>query len=182
MAIRLGLVIGMWCVAPLGAFAQSSSPRVERLDSLILERTWCLGTCPAYRLAIHSNGLVRFQSRNRDDSGRTESDSGGARALTRLAREVARVGFFDLPAIEDGKAPYCRTIMTDAPSISVAVFGSSRGRVLSYYTGCMGEGATARATRSAIARLERLADSVDAIAGASRWIRPAPCCSPSRDR
>ena len=177
MAIRLRLIIGLSCVASLGVLAQSSSSaRVERLDSLILERTGCLGPCPAYRLAIHSSGLVRFQSRNPDDAGRTASDSGGARALARLAREVARVHFLDLPAIEVGKAPFCPMIMTDASTISVAIFGPSVSRGRRYYEGCKGEASHRRATRSALARLGSLADSVDAIAGASRWIRPGSCC------
>lgn len=177
MAIQLRLLIGLWCVGPVGVLAQPSpSARIERLDSLILERTGCLGACPAYRLAIHSSGLVIFQSRNRDDAGRAASDSGGARVLVPLAREIARAQFFDLPAIEVGKAPFCRTIMTDVPSISVAVFGASRSRVLTYNTGCEGEGSNRRATRSAMARLGNLADSIDAIAGASRWIRPSRCC------
>ena len=105
MAIRLRCLVGLWCVVPLGVLAQSSPVRVERLDSLILERTGCLGTCPAYQLTIGSSGLVRFQSRNRDDAGRAASDTGGARVLKRLAREVARVQYFDLPAIEVGKLP-----------------------------------------------------------------------------
>src|SRR5438105_1996984 len=176
MAIRLRCLVELWCVFPLGVLAQSSPVRVERLDSLILERTGCLGTCPAYQLTIGSSGLVRFQSRNRDDAGRAASDTGGARMLARLAREVARVQFFDLPAIEVGKAPFCRTAMTDAPSTSVSVFGASRSRILTYYSGCEGEGSGRRATRSALARLANLADSIDAIAGASRWIRPSPCC------
>jgi hypothetical protein len=147
--------------------------RVERLDSLILERTACLGTCPAYQLAIYANGLVRFQSRNRDDVGRTESDSGGAQALARLAREVSRVQFFDLPAIAIGKAPLCRVVATDSPTISVAVHGASRSKVVRYYTGCQGDASYDRATESALDRIGSLADSIDAVTRASRWIRPA---------
>lgn len=176
MPIRHRLLIGVWCLTPLSVHAQVSSRHVERVDSLILERTACLGTCPAYRLAAHSSGLVRFESRNRDAAGHTEMDSVGARAFARMVREISRVKFFDLPAIEVGKAPYCRVVMTDAPSISVAVFGSSKSRVLRYDTGCQGEGSHRRTTRSAIMRLGNLADSLDAITRATRWIRPSPCC------
>jgi hypothetical protein len=167
----------LWSVVPAGLLAQSSSPTpAPRVDSLILERTWCLGTCPAYRLAIHSSGIIRFESRNKNDAGRTESDTGGAKALAAVARELTRVRFFDLPTMEIGKAPLCRVIETDTPSISVSVFGEPTNRVVSYYMGCKGDGSRRTTTKSALARLRSLADSIDALTGASRWIRPAPCC------
>lgn len=175
--MRIGFLFALCCVSPAAAAAQSSSlARAEPLDSLILERTSCLGTCPAYRLTIQSTGRVIFQSHNRDEAGRSASDTGGARVLAGVAREIARVRFFELPAMEVGKAPFCRTIRTDAPSISVSVFGPSRNKVLAYYTGCLGDDSSRPVTRSALARLRSLADSIDAIAGATRWIRPSSCC------
>src|ERR687888_360851 len=40
------------------------------VDSIVLERTACFGTCPAYRLRISAAGAVHFTSRNFGDSGR----------------------------------------------------------------------------------------------------------------
>jgi hypothetical protein len=177
MILRRVLALGLSCTALLRVEAQSSlSGRIQRVDSVVVERTSCLGTCPAYRLTIHSSGLIRFESRNRNDAGRVETDSGGARALTHLVEEVSRVHFFDLPVIEFGKAPYCRVVATDHPSLSVGVFGVPESRTVNYYEGCGGAATNRNVVRDAMSRLRALADSVDAAAGASRWIRPGSCC------
>lgn len=151
--------------------------RLERqqpvaLDSLVLERTPCFGTCPAYRLSIRANGAVQFVSRNRADSGRTASQSIGPMGVRRLELVLASQQFTQLPEIRMGERPYCRAVATDAPTITLTMFQTAGPFARSYYTGCGGESAGDTVTWGFIRRLRTIADSVDAIAAGKDWIRP----------
>ena len=143
------------------------------LDSIVLERTSCLGTCPAYRLSVRADGFVRFVSRNQADNGRTESQRRGRDVMRRIERELERAHFSTLPEMRMGRLPYCRTVMSDSPTITLSTFSSRDTRTVSYYTGCVGEGMQDTMPRQFIRRLRVLADSIDSIAAGKGWIRPA---------
>lgn len=163
------------CSASLGA---QSSDRDAKLavDSVVLQRTGCLGSCPAYRMSVRADGFVWFVSHNRDDRGRVESRTRGPDIMRSIEGELERAQFETLPEITMGRAPYCRVVATDTPTITVSVFRATEVRSLSYYTGCIGESAQDTTARPIIRRLRALGDSIDAIAGGEGWIRPAPCC------
>lgn len=157
--------------APPARPAQSDSG--VAVDSIVLGRTGCLGTCPAYRLSVRADGFVRFESHNRGEEGRTESAARGRDMVRRIERELERTQFSDLPAITMGRLPYCRIVATDAPSITLSVYGPREARSVSYYLGCIGESVQDTIPRSYLRRLRALADSVDSIAAGQGWIRPA---------
>jgi hypothetical protein len=147
-------------------------PQSVAFDSLVLERTPCFGTCPAYRLRVGANGEVQFVSRNRADSGRTASQSIGPTGVSRLEQILTAQQFTQLPVMRMGEGPYCRLVSTDAPSIIVSVFRASGQLARNYYTGCSGESIADTVSRGFIRRLRTIADSVDAIAAGKDWIRP----------
>src|SRR5207249_8238882 len=73
------IMIGLLSVS-LGSPAngQRSDPRSDPIytaDSVVLERTPCYGTCPAYRLSVSRSGMIHFESRNRGEEGRREQAS-----------------------------------------------------------------------------------------------------------
>lgn len=155
--------------------AQSAgSDATAPVDSVMLRRTGCLGTCPAYRLSVRADGGVRFVSHNAGDNGRTESHKRGRGVMRRIERELERAGFSTLPDMRMGRMPYCRIVATDSPTITISVFRSRDTRSVSYYTGCAGEGVQDTLARVFIGRLRVLADSIDSIAAGKGWIRPAP--------
>jgi hypothetical protein len=143
------------------------------VDSVVLERTRCFGTCPAYRLSVRANGFVTFASRNPGDEGRTESLAREPDIVRRIERELDRAQFAQLPAMTLGEPPYCRIAATDAPIITVSAFGSRDTRSVSYYTGCRGDSVQDTLPQHFIRRLRVLADSIDSIAAGPGWIRPA---------
>ncbi len=164
------------CSAALLAQAPSEDGRVA-LDSVVLQRTRCLGACPAYSMSVRGDGFVRFVSHNREDRGRVESHTRSPEIMRRIEGELERAQFQTLPEITMGRAPYCRIVATDAPTITVSVFRSTDVRSLSYYTGCMGESAQDTSARSMIRRLRALGDSIDVIAAGDGWSltkRPIP--------
>lgn len=169
--------MSMLFVATSAASAQSGTRNVTvAVDSVVLVRTSCLGTCPAYHLSVRNDGFVWFLSRNRGDEGRVESHTRGPDVMRRIERELERSRFASLPIITMGQAPYCRVAASDAPTITINEFRSSAIRSVSYYTGCMGETPQDTLAQAFIRRLRVLADSIDSIAAGQGWIRPAKCC------
>jgi hypothetical protein len=144
-------------------------------DSVVLERTDCLGDCPVYRLVIRSDGSARFQSGNKGEEGRVESAPARAGIMLRLLTELERAGFRTMPKIEIGKEPFCRIVATDSPTYGVIIFSPTRADTLRYYIGCGGPNGTARPF---VGRLRAMADSIDAISGAKAWITPNTCWLP----
>jgi hypothetical protein len=140
-----------------------------RTDSVVLERSLCFGTCPAYRLRVSRAGEVLFASRNPGEERVTAVDTVEAWVTDSLAIEADRSGFFDLPD-RITAAPLCQTMRTDSPTITIGVFGPRTKRVV-YYTGCnLGSDPS---LASAIRALPQLAARVDSLTRAGRWIRPA---------
>lgn len=140
-------------------------------DSIVLQRTACLGTCPAYRLGVRADGFVWFVSHKHGEGGRAESHTRGRDIMRRIEQELERSRFAALPAITMGQAPYCRIVATDAPTITVTAFRAHAIHSVSYYTGCIGETAQDTLPQSFIRRLRLLADSIDAIAAEKGWIQ-----------
>src|SRR5881394_1605055 len=147
---------------------QSAAPVVAP-DSVVLERTRCFGTCPAYRLSIARGGLVQFQSHNPGETLEVH-DTVPATVLDSLGRAAERLGFAMLPDTVATDRVLCKDLATDHPTIVVGVFGAQSKQVV-YYTGCFTvccEHTRARALRE----LANFARSIDTITRASRWIRP----------
>lgn len=134
-------------------------------DSVVLERSLCFGTCPAYRLRVSRTGEVLFSSRNPGEEHLAAIDTVEAWVTDSLASEAGRSGFFSLP----DRIP-CQTMASDHPTITIGVFGARTKRVV-YYTGChLGSDPS---LASALRGLPQLAARVDTLTRASRWIRPA---------
>jgi hypothetical protein len=132
--------------APSAGGASSSA------DSIVLERTRCYGTCPAYRLSLARSGAVHFQSLNPGDSARVGTGTLAPGAFDALVAEAARIGFAGLPE---------RIIGTPVCGQMVTIFGGGAKRVEDYH-GC----------RGVPPELRRFETAIDSAAGSSRWVRP----------
>lgn len=158
------------------AHAQEARPAQNRADSVVLERTSCLGACPAYRLAVYASGRVAFESRNRGDEANRANDSVPVAAFARILTTAAGIGFDTMPAFAMGAAGYCRVVKTDHPTITVTLFAANTLKRLSYYTGCTSDAPHTGRTEQLISHLRTLADTIDVAVDAHRWIRPGKCC------
>jgi hypothetical protein len=172
----------LWCRVLIGlqlAAAVSAGAQPTRLaDSIVLERTLCYGTCPAYRLSITADGRVAFESRNPGDSARTASDSSQSRAFQYLRERAAGIGFETLPDTIANSRSLCSDSATDHPTATVTIhFGSGRKAVVDY-RGCF-----ARSDHSVvpvIAGLRAFEAAIDSAVNSARWVRPARRRAPVR--
>jgi len=141
------------------------------VDSIVLERTRCFGTCPAYRLRLTGAGGVAFESRNPGDAGRTAADSVPPAAVAELLREAEALGFFELPDVVAEDPRLCPNRATDHPSASVAIHRAQGVKRVEDYHGCFA--ATDHSVVPVLARLRAFEGAIDAAARSERWIRPA---------
>ncbi|HEX6748886.1 MAG TPA: DUF6438 domain-containing protein [Longimicrobium sp.] len=144
------------CPRPAARPAESTAQ--VRADSIVLERTRCYGTCPAYRLTLTRAGQVRFASVWPAD---TPPGAGtiAAADFASLVDEAARIGFWELPARIEGSR-LCPTYATDLPSVYLTIHAGARTKRVDDYLGCMGT-----------PELRALEVRIDSVAGSRRWIR-----------
>lgn len=173
---RLATVGLMLASTVVPGHTQEPDRRHLVLDSIVLERSACLGTCPAYRLSIASNGLVRFRSRPtpqlRTPTSRrkTETDSIPSTAFSYLAGEAARIGFTTFPGFIQADSILCASLATDFPSAEVSVFAADRAVTVSDYLGCSASRRWGYA-RLRLRQLRAFESIIDSVAGSRRWIR-----------
>jgi hypothetical protein len=131
-------------------------------DSIALERTACLGTCPAYRVSITRAGDVHFVSRNYGEpawGGEGHVDSSGFRDLM----VTALFGRFTaLPDTIETERKYCPTRPTDQPRAIVTIYYRDATKTVVDYQGCMW----------APVMLRRFEEAIDKTAGSAQWSRP----------
>jgi uncharacterized protein DUF6438 len=151
--------------AALWACTSSPSPapggEVE-VDSIVLERTFCFGTCPAYRLSLTRAGAVHFRSRNPGDST-AATDRVDPAQVAALAREAERIGFWSLPEVIRTDPRLCGAMATDHPGAIVTLYAAARTKRVDDYHGC----------RDVPPALRRFEARIDSVASSERWVRPA---------
>jgi hypothetical protein len=140
-------------------------------DSIVLERTMCFGTCPAYRLRLSDSGEVRFESRNPGDEGRRATDTVAAATFPGLISKAKSIGLFDLPSKILGDSVLCRVARTDAPTVVITIFTNAQTKRVQDYLGC--SETRAGETFEPIVRLRAFEVEIDSALGSSRWVRPA---------
>jgi hypothetical protein len=169
------LLSALWFALAASAFAQVPS----KVDSLVLERTLCFGTCPAYRLRVARDGSIIFQSHNPGDSTRAV-DQASTETLDRLIAAAVEADFFTLPPRIQSDRELCSTTATDHPGVTITFFAASPVTV-DYYTGCYirsSDSTNANPSRRftlhpRLVRLNALANAIDSTLQSAKWVRAA---------
>ena len=168
---RVGLLVTLLACAPQ-ASKSDSDQAAPSLDSLVLERSECFGTCPSYRLRISSAEQVRFESHNRGDSANIVTDTAPPGTYEHLITRARAIGFYDLPPDIIKDSVFCRLAMTDAPTAVTTIFTNRAIKRVSDYRGCLGT--TDRKVLPPIENLRAFENEIDSVLKSSRWIRPNP--------
>jgi Domain of unknown function (DUF6438)/Protein of unknown function (DUF3221) len=147
---------------------QGTSPSAA--DSIVLERSMCYGTCPAYRLRLSRGGEIRFESRNPGDEGRSVADTVTAMTLPSLVSRARSIGFFELPREIAADSVLCKSRWTDYETVVVSIFARDGRWRVQDYSGCFDT--VDRAVLPPIARLRSFEDEIDSVLRSSRWVRP----------
>jgi hypothetical protein len=173
-AHRSGGIPALATLALIAACHSNQELAVERApaaDSIVLERTLCYGSCPAYRLSIRGDGLVRFVSRNPDDTTGMKTDSIAPAQVAWLVQEAERLGFFALPPVIENDSTLCPLRATDHPGATVTISRADSTYRVVDYLGCYSDHDLAVNQR--VRQLRGLEIEIDSIAHSSRWVKPA---------
>jgi hypothetical protein len=122
-----------------------------------LERTRCLGTCPAYALTIHGDGRVEYVDKEKDGEKRPKKGTVDRSAVKALVSEFTRTKFLSLPDYLLEKCT-CR-LCTDLPSAitEIVVRGETHRVRHDYGCGC------------APKALFKLESAIDKAANVEQW-------------
>ena len=145
--------------------------RARAADSVVLERSRCFGSCPAYRLRIGGDGAVAHVSRDPGDTSGTKADSITRSRVEWLLSEAERIGFYSLPKVIADDSTLCPLRATDHPTATVTIYRDDSAHTVVDYQGCYAShdlGVTPK-----VQQLRRFEAEIDSVAGASRWARPA---------
>jgi hypothetical protein len=167
------VAVGLVLITPALARAQAPSRatlEAAQVDSIVLERTVCFGTCPAYRLRLDATGRIHFQSRNPGEDFPPATDSISPAGLTFLQREASRIGFFTLPPQLHG-TELCRDRATDHHTATVTFFTAAGSHAVRDYHGCFERADHSVTTR--VADLRTFERQIDGVTGSFRWARPS---------
>jgi hypothetical protein len=165
------VLLALACTPSDGTKSARQGAVPSKADSIVLERSMCLGTCPAYRLRLSDSGEVRFESRNPGDEGRRVADTVPAATFPALISKAKSIGFYDLPSKILGDSVLCRIARSDAPTVVVTIFTNAQTRRVQDYLGC--SETRAHETFEPIKRLRAFEVEIDSAVGSSRWVRPA---------
>ena len=144
--------------------AAESSTRALRADSIVLERSRCFGTCPAYRLSLTARGTVTRTSLSPVDTMPVQRTAISPSDVDALAQEAQRIGFFSLPSEISRDKALCPMSATDHATAVITIFrGDSATKVVDYL-GCYA--GTDLSVTPALARLRAFESRIDRVANA----------------
>lgn len=159
------------CAPPIDKADARQSTFRSSADSIVIERSVCYGTCPAYRLRLSNAGEIYFISRNPGDEGRTAVDTMPATTLPLLISGARAAGFFELPQDIVRDSVLCRDNATDHATVTVSVFLKDATKTVQDYHGCF-----ETREHGVLPRIETLRsfeNEIDSVLRSSRWVRPA---------
>ena len=165
------LALSVFVAAACHNRQEPATAQAQAADSLVLERSLCFGTCPAYRLRIRGDGAVTFVSRNPGDTVGMKTDSIAPSDVAWLLGEAERLGFYALPATIAKDSTLCPLRATDHPTATVTIsLGDSAHSVVDYH-GCYASHDLDVVPR--VKQLRRFEIEIDSVARSGRWARPA---------
>jgi hypothetical protein len=144
------------------------TPTSSEPDSLVLERTACYGTCPAYRIRLSNRGEILFRATY--DSTQTFRDTVAATTLSALAARAREIGFFELPPEIAKDSILCHNMATDHPTATTTLFASSHSKGVVDYHGCFET--VEHEILPRVQRLRDFEDEIDSVLRSSRWVKP----------
>lgn len=138
------------------------------VDSVVLERTRCFGTCPAYQLRVTAAGNVFFRSLNPGDTSRTAEDRISTDSWNQLLILIDGAKLSALPSDVREDKRLCPVELTDHPTAIVSVYRAETRTIVRDYFGCYLED---RSPSGALLQLRQLEANIDHLTRAERWIQ-----------
>jgi len=149
-ALALWLAIGS--ISACGG--ASSGPTAWQQAVITLQRTPCLGACPAYVVTVQGDGTVFYKGVQHAPFIGTRQGKVAPADVQRLVAAFDAAGFWGLQDSYSGGA-------TDQPSASTTLVAGSRHKTINDYGG----------STAAPAALRTLENQIDSVVNTAQWDR-----------
>lgn len=158
----LGLVLHASACAPKGENAPRAAAVVaDSVPAIRLERSGCMGGCPAYSVALFRDGRTVFVGMAGQVVGQRAAAVNPA-DVTRLLAKLTGAGFYSFSSDYTQSSKACGAYAADGAIVVLSARSGTRVHQVRHDLGCSG----------APFALFALEQSVDSVAGVSRWIKP----------
>ena len=158
------LVLMSLLLLALGGVSVASARQPRRsMPVITLERTVCFGSCPIYKLAIFSDGTVRYEGIKYVKRVGKARGRISRRQLDQLIENFTKLDYFNL---DDSYTPGnkgCPQVATDMPSAITSLTWHGKCKTINHYHGCRGP--------DALERLTQLEDKIDEAVKINKWIK-----------
>ena len=149
----------------VGANAQSSKSAAIPDDlQITLQRTFCLGDCPVYKLEIDAAGLVTFEGTEFTQKKGLAKGGISHEKIRQLVEIIEKINCFSLQDSYDEHT--CEIHMTDQPSQIISVRMNGKHKTVLYDLGCVGQ-----KNSNELSALTELGRSIDDLTGSELWIK-----------
>jgi hypothetical protein len=110
-------------------------PKIERLESLELQRTICFGMCPEYTVAVGADRRVRFSGGRFVSVESAEREVRDAE-IEALVAALNEAGFLRLQDRYETQEDGC-AVATDSPTVVLSVVFDGVSKSVRHYHGCL---------------------------------------------
>lgn len=131
---------------------------------ITLERTYCFGSCPAYKLTINSQGEVDFEGKEYTKKIGSAKSKIKREKVRQLIREFEKADFFSFRGRYDD-FDVCEVYATDSPSEIISIRINGKNKEVYHYFGCGG-----KKVMEELEPLINLGEKIDLITNSKRWI------------
>ena len=129
--------------------------------AVVLQRTVCFGTCPAYTVSAYADGRIVYQGDQFVETTGTAEGHVDPSVVAGLVVSAVALGYTALPARLDSQES-CPQFATDNPSANTTVRTSDWTRSVDHYHGCRGF-----KNEKALTAFE---DEIDRALGTAAWV------------
>ena len=163
LSIPVLLAVGLLpACTPRPEAPRAAPPPAQSLQpAVVLQRTECYGTCPAYTVSVFADGRVVFAGDRFVDTTGTAEGRVDPAVVAGLVAAAVRIGYETLPARLDTQQT-CPQLATDNPSAITTVRTAGWTRSVAHDHGCRGF--------KGEKELTAFEDDIDRALGTDAWV------------
>lgn len=153
--VAAALLLFLWLPGrkhPLASMRDLTSLTIE------MSRGACFGSCPAYTIRVHGNGIVEYEGLA---DVRVKGHQESAITPVQLGQLLEALDNADFSRLEDRAFYWC----FDTPSVGISVTRDGRTKGVMSDASCVGTGSGPQA------RFVRTVDEIDTVVGSERWVK-----------
>lgn len=129
---------------------------------ITLERGYCYGSCPVYKVIVFADGVTVFEGNNFVKELKVIRTQISQEQVKRLLQEFDSAKIFSKRDDYLSQGEYCPEMWTDGFITTISIQANKKIKLIQHYDGCRGA--------TDVEELTRLENKVDEIINTNQWI------------